>query len=436
MSFDSLASPIPAPSKVTARPVLLFIVAFFASYYVISSMALSLYDFVLSAISEISYDPSIPPFIAPSSSFLRLFLSTFKVNPMEDPAFFIIDGLWLSNLYISYRIARSNAIERIYQKLFSLVGNAHNPDTNLAYSETLLGVPRLVVDIQVRLKRLQTRANLIIGIVVSSLLAAVVLIIFAGKLTSIDAAAVSNAKTMRDEVTSLDRQIMDLDTKAARTSSQQKAATAMQQTQAAFMQQTQAALQQTQTPPPLIGVARATNDADPEITIASLSEEKAFLLERRAAAAKLLNDAWKNEITETTQDKLKDSNFMTATFFTRIGVLVILVFLVQILISLYKYNMRMIAFYSSRLDSLRICAGDVGKLKEIIALLTPSTVDFGPDAKHPVQYIFDSFRRRTQTGAQSQSRRSRASIDKAMAAKSANRSQTQDSIGSNSKPPS
>jgi len=173
MSFDSLESPIPAPSKVTARPVLLFIVAFFASYYVISSMALSIYDFVLSAISEISYDPSIPPFIAPSSSFLRLFLSTFKVNPMEDPAFFIIDGLWLSNLYISYRIARSNAIERIYQKLFSLVGNAHNPDTNLAYSETLLGVPRLVVDIQVRLKRLQTRANLIIGIVVSSLLAAV-----------------------------------------------------------------------------------------------------------------------------------------------------------------------------------------------------------------------------------------------------------------------
>jgi hypothetical protein len=284
------------------------------------------------------------------------------------------------------------------------------------------------VDIQVRLKRLQTRANLIIGIVVSSLLAAVVLIIFAGKLTSIDAAAVSNAKTMRDEVTSLDRQIMDLDTKAARTSSQQKAAIAMQQAQAA--------LQQTQTPPPLIGVARAANDADPEITIASLSEEKAFLLGRRTAAAKLLDDAWKNEITETTQDKLKDSNFMTATFFTRIGVLVILVFLVQILISLYKYNMRMIAFYSSRLDSLRICAGDVGKLKEIIALLTPSTVDFGPDAKHPVQYIFDSFRRRTQTGAQSQSRRSRASIDKAMAAKSANRSQTQDSIGSNSKPPS
>jgi len=64
---------------------------------------------------------------------------------------------------------------------------------------------------------------------------------------------------------------------------------------------------------------------------------------------------------------------------------------VQILISLYKYNTGMIAFYASRLDSLRISNGGAAELQTLLPLLTPTNVDFGPDARHPIQYFLEAW---------------------------------------------
>jgi hypothetical protein len=91
---------------------------------------------------------------------------------------------------------------------------------------------------------------------------------------------------------------------------------------------------------------------------------------------------------------LRDSSYITATFLTRIGILAILIFLVQILISLYKYNTRIVAFYVSRLDALRICKGEPDKLTTLIDLLTPINVDFGRDPRHPIETLVDAWRQR------------------------------------------
>jgi len=155
-------------------------------------------------------------------------------------------------------------------------------------------------------------------------------------------------------------------------------------------------------PPP---VALAVDD----IGIKSLEDEKKVLNERRENAVAALKTTWDTEANVTNHDKLKDTSYVTATFLTRIGILAILIFLVQILISLYKYNTRIVAFYVSRLDCLRISGENVEEFRSLIELMTPINVDFGRDPRHPVEVLLEAWRtrgerRRATEGGSTQSR--------------------------------
>jgi hypothetical protein len=297
-----------------------------------------------------------------------------QVNPFKSVAVFIVYSVSVVSLYFSYRIATLKLIDNFYLRARAL---GTGSPANLTVETPGVGIPRLIADIEHRVGRLQARSNLIIAIVIVSLVSAVFLIVFAGRLTSIDAAAVSSVQSIKEEMATLDRQISELGAQSARISQQQKTTRVPEQTP----------------------ITRTPAESDPEILAVGIRENKEFLMTRRKAIAELLDKAWNNELNETTKDKLKDTNFLTATIMTRVGVLVILVFLVQILISLYKYNTRMIAFYASRLDCLRVWGGNVRELQTLLPLLTPAHVDFGPDAKHPVQYIVDAWRQRKGGGA-------------------------------------
>jgi hypothetical protein len=213
------------------------------------------------------------------------------------------------------------------------------------------------------------------------------LVVFAGKLTSIDAAAVSSTQNIKSEVSSLDSKVEELNSRIARLATPRVSSG----------------------PTP---VSPATTPvAELEITKAAIlanQEERNSLVARREAFEKLLSHAYQTELGETTRDKLKDTNYITATFFTRVGVLVILIFLVQILISLYKYNTRMIAFYSSRLDCLRLSGGELPEFDVLLKLLTPANVDFGPEAKHPIQHLLAAWRQKDGKAEHSRSPRKRA----------------------------
>jgi len=70
----------------------------------------------------------------------------------------------------------------------------------------------------------------------------------------------------------------------------------------------------------------------------------------------------------------------------RVGVIGLLVFLTQILISLFRYNSRLIAFYGSRRDAL-ILATNPSELEALAKLFFPANLDFGKEPRHTFQEI-------------------------------------------------
>lgn len=71
----------------------------------------------------------------------------------------------------------------------------------------------------------------------------------------------------------------------------------------------------------------------------------------------------------------------------------LLVLLVQILIQLYRFNTKLIVFYSSRRDCIVMSEGDIEKAKEWAELFAPTNLDFGKEPRHPFQEIAEIFRK-------------------------------------------
>jgi hypothetical protein len=90
---------------------------------------------------------------------------------------------------------------------------------------------------------------------------------------------------------------------------------------------------------------------------------------------------------------------------TRVGSVMILLFLVQILVTMYRYNTRIASYYDARADALDLVAEtlsldpnlkieDWGKL---VAQISPDNVDFGKMPKTPASEIIESIRDLTST---------------------------------------
>jgi hypothetical protein len=83
---------------------------------------------------------------------------------------------------------------------------------------------------------------------------------------------------------------------------------------------------------------------------------------------------------------------LIATNVTRFGTLAIITFLISLSMSLYRYNIRLYAFYMARADALRM-KGELGRVS-LIALassLTPG-VDFGKTPQTPTEQIIELVR--------------------------------------------
>ena len=96
---------------------------------------------------------------------------------------------------------------------------------------------------------------------------------------------------------------------------------------------------------------------------------------------KILDAALASAINRNQDDK----DIYSSGTVLRICVVALLIFLTQILVSLYRYNSRLIAFYCSRRDALTLVGGDPQKMKPLVALLFPTLLDFGREPRHPFQ---------------------------------------------------
>lgn len=78
---------------------------------------------------------------------------------------------------------------------------------------------------------------------------------------------------------------------------------------------------------------------------------------------------------------------LMATALTRVSILLILVFLVQILVGLYRYSLRLAAFYDARADALSLGHVDDESFTKWTEVLSPQDIDFGRSPTSPSQHL-------------------------------------------------
>ena len=80
---------------------------------------------------------------------------------------------------------------------------------------------------------------------------------------------------------------------------------------------------------------------------------------------------------------------------TRIGAILLTIFLVTILVPQYRYNLRMVGFYHARSDSLLLGArtefNSPDELTRIVTMLTPN-IDFGKAPPTPVEQVVEAIK--------------------------------------------
>jgi hypothetical protein len=83
------------------------------------------------------------------------------------------------------------------------------------------------------------------------------------------------------------------------------------------------------------------------------------------------------------------SSFTASEVTTRIGSVIILLFLVQILVPLYRYNTRLAYFLDARADILALLPETALTVEQLIAVLAPEAIDFGKPPRTPAQEAVD-----------------------------------------------
>jgi hypothetical protein len=89
-------------------------------------------------------------------------------------------------------------------------------------------------------------------------------------------------------------------------------------------------------------------------------------------------------------DRSDQTRDLISTIATRVGAVLLLVFLIQILVTLYRYNTRLAAYYEARADALELSIASDGHLnvdmfEATAVILSADRIDFGREPKSPVE---------------------------------------------------
>lgn len=89
------------------------------------------------------------------------------------------------------------------------------------------------------------------------------------------------------------------------------------------------------------------------------------------------------------QNVPSDVGLLIASAATRFGILLVIIFLVQILVGVYRYSAKMAAFYESRFDSLLLISKNTNSIKDWADSMMPDMIDFGKVPAPPQRYVVD-----------------------------------------------
>jgi hypothetical protein len=220
---------------------------------------------------------------------------------------------------------------------------------------------RTIAVIDERIGRLRFRANLMLYAVGALLIGASIIIVFAGTLTNLDASAVSNVDRITKDIADAERRLAQLSgveelkkTSLTDDSARKKLA------------------------------SLADTDSSLPVSDAGIAAEIEGAKKRLTQSEELLKTAWDKEL--SAERGYNDTRYIIATAITRVGVVLVIIFLAQVLIGLYRYNTRLITFYNSRRDFFQIWNGKGASPKELQRIIEPH-IDFGKEPKHPLDDI-------------------------------------------------
>lgn len=251
----------------------------------------------------------------------------------------------------------------------SIIEQAFNKE--VAYSEkeaALSNKLRVIQAIEARIARLRGRTNLMLLTAGILLIGASLIIIFAGTLTNLDVSAASNVDRLGTIIT-------DVEARLAKLSDLSQSLQRLNDP--TINTDDRASLQKKITD---IRNFDRTLPADIAGTTTLIQSEG----KRLSELEELYSKAWTTEM--TSEHGYNDVRYIIATAITRIGVVLVIIFLAQILIGLYRYNTKLITFYHSRRDLVQILDGKSANLDELQKLMAPN-FDFGKEPKHPLDEI-------------------------------------------------
>jgi hypothetical protein len=227
-------------------------------------------------------------------------------------------------------------------------------------------ISRLII----RALQLERRSAVILTGIVFMLICAALFIVFAGQITSLDVSgtklvslAQSDVRAAEDELQAVNSAIGDRARKLAAAKEQ-------------------AAKSQTDTKS--LPTDSTFDDTNDDFLKTKLEAKKLALT---AANANLINVRARQYQDDRTKDQTSGEILLIQTSVTRFGVVLIMVFLVQILVNLYRYNMRLSAFYFGRADALILLnkGEDELNLATLVELISPDKFDFGKSPRTPAQ---------------------------------------------------
>jgi hypothetical protein len=276
---------------------------------------------------------------------------------------------------------------QIYEPYHPMDKNEQTDTISRRRRQDVLSREDVVKEIDTRVEALRIRT---LGILVSmglSLLAAAVVVLFAGRLTSIDAEAVSNLDRAKAEFADANRELSRLFQLKAAFTDMEALIKRLDEVKSKAIDTSQirdAEKAVTDKRRDIANLQFARDSASPIDLFSAttlIDEEQKQVDELR----KMLSEVWKKEL--LSDRGYGDWRYIVATAITRVGVVLIIVFLVQILMGFYRYNTRLTAYYNSRRDVLALWKGDKTGLKALHEVLTMPNIDFGKEPRHPLEDI-------------------------------------------------
>jgi len=249
-----------------------------------------------------------------------------------------------------------------------IIQEAFDKEVQYNDRETLLSNKlRALQAVDARIERLRIRTTIMLYAIGALLLGATLIVIFAGNLTNLDASVVSNVERLGSEINSTESRLSSiLEAKGLVSSLNSQNLSAEQRDQ--LQKRLSQAASYNSLPPDAEALTALTNETN----------------EKLAGLRQLLQKAWEKEL--SSEHGYNDTRYIIATAITRVGVVLIIVFLVQILFGLYRYNTRLVTFYHSRRDLLQLWDGKSNNVERLHKMLAPN-IEFGKEPKHPLEDI-------------------------------------------------